>query len=329
VWSPALVGWVGGDQLHHAGNHRAPGLGWFPLSPRERYVPPYRVSVDHERRLGWSHNGKVEERVEERRERHEGVTILPREQFDARRTVQVSKAPRTIPAPAEVVNLTVVAPPAPAGRPYVETRRRDNPDRAGWPQRNGRDEGRQWSPPVAPARAISTSQQTAPAQPSPTQAPWQLQQQQQQQTNTLQLNQATSAPANRPIDGRNDGRPSYPGQAQPSTSTEDRHNGRNERVYRPGEDGRRAGRDTDPYVRPAPAQPAPQVQPAAAQQPMPSRPAPQVQPAPVQQPTQARPMPPQVQPQLQPQPQSHEAPKSNGESTKKEREKDDRHDRSR
>lgn len=328
VWSPALVGWVGGDQLHNAGHHRAPGLGWFPLSPRERYVPPYRVSVDHERRLGWSRNGKAVERSEERHERHEGVTILPREQFDMRRTVQVSKVPRTIPAPAEIGNLTVVAPPTPAGRPYVENHRRDAPDRAdraGWPERRGRDEGRQWSPPVAPARVISTTQPALPAQPAPTQAPWQLQ----QQTNAVQLNPATSAPAARPADGHHDGRPSYPGQPQPSSSAEDRHNGRNERTYHPGEDGRRTGRDADPLVRATPAQPVPQpqAQPAFAPQPVQSRPAPQFQPvqAPVQQPTQARPMPPPSQPQSQP----REAPKPNGEAPKREKDKDDRHDRGR
>jgi hypothetical protein len=42
VWSPALVGFVGGGPgFHHAGGV---GVGWFPLAPGEVYVPGYHVS---------------------------------------------------------------------------------------------------------------------------------------------------------------------------------------------------------------------------------------------------------------------------------------------
>jgi hypothetical protein len=41
VYAPALVAWVGGP---HFGIGVGPGVAWFPLGPREVYVPPYRVS---------------------------------------------------------------------------------------------------------------------------------------------------------------------------------------------------------------------------------------------------------------------------------------------
>jgi hypothetical protein len=41
VYAPALVAWVGGP---HVGIGIGSGVGWFPLGPREVYVPPYRVS---------------------------------------------------------------------------------------------------------------------------------------------------------------------------------------------------------------------------------------------------------------------------------------------
>ncbi len=50
VYAPALVGWVsgpGGAGLTAAGS----SVGWFPLGPREVYVPAYRVSPGYVRRV--------------------------------------------------------------------------------------------------------------------------------------------------------------------------------------------------------------------------------------------------------------------------------------
>ena len=49
VYAPALVGWVGGPGLNVSitiggGRTPPPVVGWFPLAPREVYVPSYRAS---------------------------------------------------------------------------------------------------------------------------------------------------------------------------------------------------------------------------------------------------------------------------------------------
>jgi hypothetical protein len=52
VYAPALVAWVGTPGAHgpaHAGAR--PAVGWFPLAPREVYIPAYRSSAGHVRRV--------------------------------------------------------------------------------------------------------------------------------------------------------------------------------------------------------------------------------------------------------------------------------------
>jgi hypothetical protein len=46
VYAPALVAWVGGPRfgVALAAGHVGGGVAWFPLGPREVYVPPYAVS---------------------------------------------------------------------------------------------------------------------------------------------------------------------------------------------------------------------------------------------------------------------------------------------
>ncbi|MBB3222294.1 DUF6600 domain-containing protein [Pseudoduganella umbonata] len=112
VWAPALVGWVGGDGWSVAFNdrRRRPGLGWYPLTPRDRYVPHYQVSPEHERRLGWQYRGN--ERWKNTQVRREGITIVPREQFEDRRSVRVNNLPRASVA-ANPGNLPVAAPVVP------------------------------------------------------------------------------------------------------------------------------------------------------------------------------------------------------------------------
>jgi hypothetical protein len=47
VYAPALVAWVGGPAVVASGNH----LGWFPLGPREVFVPAYRASLSYVRNV--------------------------------------------------------------------------------------------------------------------------------------------------------------------------------------------------------------------------------------------------------------------------------------
>ncbi|MEO5934413.1 MAG: DUF6600 domain-containing protein, partial [Duganella sp.] len=169
VWAPALVGWVGGDGFTH--QHRGPGLGWFPLSPRERYVPNYRVSNNYEARMTWNYNGKPYRPHGGTPDRRDGVTMLPREQFEGRHTVPVNRGGVVIPPQNLVKNAVAVAPPAPTPGPRggdVNRRwpdrdgdgRPDRPDRYARGERNDRFErnnGQQ-----QPGRVI-----TAPSQPQP------------------------------------------------------------------------------------------------------------------------------------------------------------------
>lgn len=48
VYAPALVAWVGSPAGHRgAAIGQGPTVGWFPLAPRELYVPPYRSGPAH------------------------------------------------------------------------------------------------------------------------------------------------------------------------------------------------------------------------------------------------------------------------------------------
>ena len=53
VYAPALVAWVGGPRVGVSVAFGA-GVGWFPLGPREVYVPSYRVSPGYVQRVNIS-----------------------------------------------------------------------------------------------------------------------------------------------------------------------------------------------------------------------------------------------------------------------------------
>jgi hypothetical protein len=90
VWAPALVGWVGGNASF--GGRQQPGQGWYPLSPRDRFVPGYRASQDHIARLNFGPR-----RDDGRRDgdgRRPGLTVLPQGQFGQRGQVVVPRQNR-------------------------------------------------------------------------------------------------------------------------------------------------------------------------------------------------------------------------------------------
>ncbi|HEV7815953.1 MAG TPA: DUF6600 domain-containing protein [Janthinobacterium sp.] len=177
VWAPALVGWVGGDQWQvssGAGGRRAPqpAGGWFPLSPRDRFVPGYRVSAQYEQRINAAHDAKWGSRVDEhaRVDHRDGVTVLPHAQFGAPGTVtQAARA--SLPA-GQLRNAPAAAPPV-AGRTLGDyaPRRADQP--LSW-------QGRQGQPQAAPGQAVAPGrrdipvrnfQRPEPLQPSPLAVP--------------------------------------------------------------------------------------------------------------------------------------------------------------
>lgn len=52
VYAPALVAFVGGVELSAAlSRQRSAPVGWFPLGPREAYVPPYTTNRDYYQRI--------------------------------------------------------------------------------------------------------------------------------------------------------------------------------------------------------------------------------------------------------------------------------------
>ena len=57
VYAPALVAWVGGASVSVSLSvgRGGPPVGWFPLAPREVYVPSYRSSPDYVRNVNVTH----------------------------------------------------------------------------------------------------------------------------------------------------------------------------------------------------------------------------------------------------------------------------------
>ena len=71
VYAPALVAFVGGIELarrRSASQSRAP-VGWFPLGPREAYVPSYTTNRDYYRRLNRSGPRRRQQVLEDRWQR--------------------------------------------------------------------------------------------------------------------------------------------------------------------------------------------------------------------------------------------------------------------
>ena len=56
VYAPALVGWLGNPSLSVTiGIGAVPAVGWFPLAPREVFVPAYRASTAYVRNVNVTH----------------------------------------------------------------------------------------------------------------------------------------------------------------------------------------------------------------------------------------------------------------------------------
>ena len=101
VYAPALVAWVGGPHVSVSVNIGGPVVGWFPLAPREVYVPSYRVSPRYVREVNYTHvtnitnitqyvgnpQGAVEQRDFSNRKFAHAVTVVPAGVFTQRQPV--------------------------------------------------------------------------------------------------------------------------------------------------------------------------------------------------------------------------------------------------
>ncbi len=86
VYAPALVVFIGGGP----GDPAAEGIGWFPLGPREVYVPPYGASTRYVQRVNVTTVTITEENIQRidvrevtyvNRDVPSAVTVVPRQSF--------------------------------------------------------------------------------------------------------------------------------------------------------------------------------------------------------------------------------------------------------
>ncbi len=100
VYAPALVAWVGGPSVSVSVSFGS-GIGWFPLGPREVYVPGYRASPYHINNVNISntviinsnhiHSAYVDRGRNEHyayRGRGDAVTVVSRDDFTRGRPVE-------------------------------------------------------------------------------------------------------------------------------------------------------------------------------------------------------------------------------------------------
>ena len=136
VYAPALVAWVGGSHVNvsiSVGGAGAPPVGWFPLAPREVYVPAYRHSPVYVRNINVTHvtnvtqittivnntNGAADRRDFANRKFPNAVTVVPASVLTSRASVAPEAARvrtdpqvRALVADARPVAVAVAAPVA-------------------------------------------------------------------------------------------------------------------------------------------------------------------------------------------------------------------------
>jgi hypothetical protein len=137
VWAPALVGWVGGGGWNatfasRGARHAVPAQGWYPLAPRDAYVPAYRLSQEHLSHINrhaqadGRRDGHGDRWSDHRGEhRREGLTVVPHDQFGQRGSIVVPNAPRAVLPPPALQNAPAAAPPAPPAGYRERGRERD------------------------------------------------------------------------------------------------------------------------------------------------------------------------------------------------------------
>lgn len=190
VYAPALVAWVGTPHLSVTVTG-GPAVGWFPLAPREVYVPSYRCSPTYVRNVNITHVTHIEnvtqiinepQRVMEHtrfanRNLAQAVTVVPAEVVTQRRPVAPAVEHPRNPRWLETVKQQAPLAQAPVGSPPLPPR--VDPDRRGrgepprerradgdWRTRERRAE-RGSATPLPPPLNANSVQGVAPQTPAP------------------------------------------------------------------------------------------------------------------------------------------------------------------
>jgi len=129
VYAPALVAWVGGPNVSVSVRVGGPSVGWFPLAPREVYVPSYRVSPRYVQNINITHVRNVTvinnvyrnpntQRDYANRRYPDALTVVPPSVMTGRQPVAPAASRwRDSPQAREIANRpppTVIAPPVTA-----------------------------------------------------------------------------------------------------------------------------------------------------------------------------------------------------------------------
>ena len=137
VYAPALVVFVGGEGWTPAAGA---GIGWFPLGPREVYVPPYRVSPAYVQRINVAHVSNFNQQAIERydpnhaiyvnRTAPQGVTFVTRDVFVQSRPAggsflhvsptEITRAPIGMTAAVAPQRESIIAQPLPQRNPVPQ-----------------------------------------------------------------------------------------------------------------------------------------------------------------------------------------------------------------
>ncbi|MDN3922864.1 DUF6600 domain-containing protein [Roseateles violae] len=171
VYSPALVAWVGTGAVSVGvsvgGRPPPPRYGWYPLAPRENYVPAYRHTPTYMRRINGDHDPVTVERPHRNRDVAGAISYLPAHTGPAR------------PLPPQAVPREQLRPmPAPPPRnEFVGMARPDAgnarpaPPTMGWRsnepggRRGDRDRGERAGPPRPERTPPAQQLQVQPQQP--------------------------------------------------------------------------------------------------------------------------------------------------------------------
>lgn len=121
VWAPALVGWVGGGSSNYGNYRDGPAIGWFPLAPREVFVPAYQVTPRYLQQINNGYpidrsasnrtSGAADPRTTTYQNQliRNAITVLPSYQFGTSKTVVVTPSSQRSDRAQPVHNATAVA----------------------------------------------------------------------------------------------------------------------------------------------------------------------------------------------------------------------------